>query len=55
MKVYFLLEGRRTEPKIYSSWLSHLIPQLKRINSHNDKSEENSYFLFSANGYPLII
>lgn len=55
MKIYFLLEGRRTEPKIYSSWLSHLIPQLKKLAFHNDKSKKDSYYLFSAEGYPSII
>lgn len=55
MKIYFLLEGQRTEPKIYPAWLSYLIPELKRIKFHDEKIDDNSYFLFSANGYPSII
>jgi hypothetical protein len=55
MKIYFLLEGQRTEAKIYPAWLSYLLPKLKRMKFHNEKLEDNSYFLFSANGYPSII
>lgn len=54
MKIYFLVEGKRTEVKVYKSWLSHLIPELKKIQ-FLDESESNSYFLISANGYPSII
>ncbi len=55
MKIYFLLEGQRTEPKIYPAWLSYLVPELKRLKFHDEKLDDNSYFLFSANGYPSII
>ncbi len=54
MRVYFLVEGRRTEAKLYPAWLSHLIPELNRITRY-DEEIPNSYFLFSAEGYPSII
>lgn len=54
MRIYFLVEGRRTEAKIYRAWLSHLIPELSRITRY-DEVIPNSYFLFSAEGYPSII
>lgn len=54
MKIYFLVEGKRTEVKVYKSWLSHIIPELNRIQ-HFDETESNSYFLISGNGYPSII
>jgi hypothetical protein len=54
MRVYFLVEGRSTESKIYPAWLSHLLPSLKRID-YPDKPDENSYFLIDGAGYPSII
>jgi hypothetical protein len=54
MRIYFLVEGRRTEAKLYRAWLSHLIPELPRITRY-DEAKPNSYFLFSAEGYPSII
>lgn len=54
MNLYFLVEGKSTERKVYPSWLSHLLPELKRVNSY-DKVDKNNYFLFSADGYPSII
>lgn len=54
MRVYFLVEGRRTEAKVYRAWLSHLIPELSRLTRF-DELMPDSYFLFSAEGYPSII
>ncbi|NET62591.1 MAG: hypothetical protein F6K47_42810, partial [Symploca sp. SIO2E6] len=54
MNIYFLVEGRSTEKKIYPDWLSYLIPQLKRVQFH-DQVEVNNYYLISGNGYPAII
>jgi hypothetical protein len=53
MRLYFLVEGRRTEAKVYPAWLSHLVPGLNRIRRHDDDAD-NSYFLISAEGYPSI-
>ena len=30
MNLYFIVEGRRTEKKVYPEWLNFLIPELKR-------------------------
>ncbi|MGH9931184.1 MAG: hypothetical protein ACREA9_18400 [Pyrinomonadaceae bacterium] len=54
MRVYFLVEGRRTESKVYAAWLSHLVPELSRI-AFVDDPHPLSYFLISAEGYPSII
>lgn len=54
MNIYFLLEGRSTEKKVYSSWLQYMLPQLQKVN-HYDEVEDNNYFLMSAHGYPSII
>jgi hypothetical protein len=53
MRIYVLVEGRRTEAKVYPAWLSHIIPRLQRIRSYDDNAD-NSYFLLSAEGYPSI-
>ena len=54
MKAYFVVEGRRTEKKVYTAWLSHLVPELTRLN-FCDEATANGYFLISAEGYPRII
>ncbi|AFM05169.1 hypothetical protein Fleli_2816 [Bernardetia litoralis DSM 6794] len=54
MNIYFLVEGKRTEKKVYPKWLSFLIPKLKRVNTHN-QIENNNYYIFSANGFPSLL
>src|SRR5215217_6815402 len=54
MKVYFLVEGRRTEAKVYTAWLSYLVPELTKL-SFVDEVLPNSYFLISAQGYPSLV
>ncbi len=54
MNIYFLVEGRRTERKVYPRWLSHLVPHLKRVKNF-DEVEHHNYYLFSSNGYPSIM
>jgi hypothetical protein len=54
MKIYFLVEGRRTEPKIYPCWLSYLIPELAKLKSF-DEDCLNGYFIFSGFGYPHLL
>jgi len=54
MNIYFIVEGKRTEKKIYPAWLNHLIPQLERVTSAYDV-ENNNYYLFSGNGFPALL
>jgi hypothetical protein len=54
MNVYFLVEGRRTEKKVYPQWLSVLVPELTKVNDANSISE-NNYYLFSGEGFPFIL
>ncbi|MCF4966425.1 hypothetical protein [Nostoc sp. CMAA1605] len=54
MNIYFLVEGKSTERKVYPAWLAHLLPELQRVKNYNDVVK-NNYYLFSANGYPSII
>lgn len=55
MNLYFLVEGRSTEKKVYPKFITHFIGnKLTRVEEF-DKIEENNYFLLSGNGYPRII
>ena len=54
MNIYFLVEGRRTEMKVYPKWLSYLVPNLKRVNAHQNV-ESNNYYIFSGNGFPSLL
>ncbi len=54
MNIYFLLEGRSTEKKVYGAWLQYLLPEFQRVKFYDDAQDRN-YFLISAHGYPSII
>ncbi len=54
MNLYFLVEGRRTEKKVYPKWLGYLLPSLERVDSPK-KADENNYFLVSGGGYPSML
>jgi hypothetical protein len=52
MNLYFIVEGV-TESKVYPSWLSYLLPELKQVKNAN-KAQLNNYYLLTAGGYPSI-
>lgn len=54
MNIYFLVEGLRTEMKVYPKWLSYLVPQLSRVQWHHEVIA-NNYFIFSGNGFPSLL
>lgn len=54
MNIYFLVEGRRTEKKVYPKWLSHLIPELLEV-SDPFKIENNNFYIFNGNGFPSLL
>lgn len=54
MNIYFLVEGKSTEKKIYPKWLGHLLPELIQVKYH-DQVQKNNYYLISAKGYPAIL
>lgn len=54
MNIYFLVEGKRTERKVYPAWLAYLLPELKQVQNY-DEVDKNNYYLFSGEGYPSII
>ena len=54
MNIYFLVEGRRTEKKVYPKWLGHILPELEEINDAFSV-DENQFYVFNGNGYPSIL
>lgn len=54
MNIYFLLEGKRTEKKVYPNWLSILAPSIKRIENPYLVSN-NDYFIISGKGFPALL
>lgn len=59
MNLYLLVEGRRTEPKIYPEWIRHLVPQMQQINDpfqlNTDPALDNTFYVFSGQGYPSLL
>ncbi|MEQ6119164.1 hypothetical protein [Reichenbachiella sp. MALMAid0571] len=54
MNIYFIVEGRRTEKKVYAAWLNHLLPNLSRVEWAFE-SENDNYYLFNGNGFPALL
>jgi len=54
MNLYFLVEGKRTESKVYPIWLSVLVPGLERVYDAFE-IKNNQYYLFNGGGYPNIL
>lgn len=54
MNLYIIVEGRRTEKKVYPAWLSYLIPNLSPVNWAY-QAVNNNYFLFNGNGFPALL
>ncbi|WP_013325510.1 hypothetical protein [Gloeothece verrucosa] len=54
MNIYFLVEGKSTEKKIYPAWLKYFIPELKQVEFY-DQVDKNNYFIISGKGYPSIL
>lgn len=54
MNIYFLVEGRRTEKKVYPLWLNILIPELTEVKNAF-LVDKNNFYIFSGNGYPSLL
>lgn len=53
MNLYFLLEGRSTEPKLYRAWLRTAFPQLREVFNPAAATDDN-FLLISGHGQPAI-
>lgn len=54
MSLYIVVEGRRTEKKVYQAWLNLALPGFAKVATPSDVAP-NSYYLISGNGYPRYI
>ncbi len=54
MNLYIIVEGRRTEKKVYPHWLTQLIPELIPVNWAYQVTNKN-YYLFNGNGFPALL
>ncbi|MCH8535119.1 MAG: hypothetical protein LAT51_08635 [Flavobacteriaceae bacterium] len=54
MNLYIIVEGRRTEKKVYPAWISHLIPSLNPISWAHEVNH-NNYYVFNGNGFPALL
>ena len=53
MNLYIIVEGKATEPIVYTAWLKILAPQMTMIENAWEVAE-NNYYLFSSQGIPSI-
>lgn len=53
MNLYFIVEGRRTEYKIYPAWLQQLLPDHQRISVVTEAQRKN-YYLAHGQGIPSL-
>ncbi|MBM7118303.1 hypothetical protein [Archangium primigenium] len=54
MKFYFLVEGRRTEKKLYRAWLGYCFPHLQEVAQAADLTT-HSFFILAGMGYPSYL
>lgn len=54
MNLYFLVEGKQTERKVYPKWLSILAPQLVQV-AYADDAVDHHFYLISGEGYPSLL
>lgn len=54
MNIYFLVEGRRTEKKVYPKWITSLIPEMKEIKDAYLADTKN-FYIFTGHGYPSLL
>lgn len=54
MNIYFLVEGKRTEMKVYPKWLSILIPELTKVRWYHEVVN-NNYCIFTGDGFPSLL
>ena len=55
MNLYFIVEGKRTEPILYRSWIPQLLPTFREISRIEDAVEEglgDTFYLIAGLGYP---
>ncbi|WP_286964725.1 hypothetical protein, partial [Flavobacterium sp. UBA4854] len=54
MNIYILVEGRRTEKKVYPKWMSLLVPKITEVK-HPTQVVDKNYYIFNGNGFPSLL
>ena len=54
MNLLFLVEGAKTEPKIYQAWLQHLFPQLTFVAKPEEMTTHCCRIIIGC-GYPSMV
>lgn len=54
MSLYVVVEGQRTEPKVYRAWLPLLIPGLVPVARIED-ARDHHFYLVAGRGYPSYL
>jgi hypothetical protein len=54
VSLYVVVEGRRTEPKVYGAWLPLLIPGLVRVARIEDAGDHHLHIV-AGGGYPAYL
>jgi len=54
VNLLFLVEGEKTEPKVYKAWLKHLFPSLNFVIRPEDMTK-NTCRIIPGNGYPNMV
>jgi len=51
LNLYFVVEGRRSEPRVYKAWINLVFPELSQVQRLEDIND-NSFVMMAGNGYP---
>jgi hypothetical protein len=51
VNLYFVVEGRRCEPRVYKAWIRHSFPGLS-LAQRLDEIQGDSFYVVAGNGYP---
>ena len=54
MNFYLVVEGRRTEPRIYRAWLPFVRPGIQEVRAIEEASDE-TFYLVAGLGYPSYL
>jgi len=54
VRAYFLVEGRRTEPKVYKRWIPYLIPHLYEIQGYSDNNTDSFFIRGGVKNTPSL-
>lgn len=54
MNLYFLVEGDRTETKLYRHWIRHALPHLSEVDLAADLTGDR-FYIISGGGYPSYV